>query len=219
VLPSYFIGIRGFAHGNNNPHDILTIFSLFFLTIEMFLMVLHASFSDTMPLRIVSILLATIFHLSLTTALSQTCLPNTVASSGCNKPAFLPGLTQYRFNLQSSGKSRSYSYHLPSTYNSSTPYPIVVGFHGSSSIGAFFELDTKLSEGRYSGDKIMVYPNGIDGSWAGPSYHKTSSSTIQEDIQFVADMLTDITSKFCVDEFRVYGVGYFPLLPPYSTLY
>jgi poly(3-hydroxybutyrate) depolymerase len=158
-----------------------------------------------------STVFAALLHLHLTLALPQTTLLEPRASSGCNKPAFFPGLTQYRFNLQSSGKSRSYSYHLPSSYNSSNAYPVVLGFHGSSSIGAFFELDTKMSEGRYSGDKIMVYPNGIDGSWAGPSYHKNTSSTIQQDIQFVADVLTDVKSDFCVDESRVYGVGYTPL--------
>lgn len=74
------------------------------------------------------------------------------ASSGCGKPAFLPGITQYRFFLKSSGKDRSYAFHLPASYDRNKAYPVVVGFHGSSSIGTFFELDTKMSEGRYSGD-------------------------------------------------------------------
>jgi hypothetical protein len=74
------------------------------------------------------------------------------ASSGCGKSQFLPGVTQYRFNLKSSGKDRSYSFHLPSGYDKDKKYPVVVGFHGSSSIGAFFELDTKMSGGDYSSD-------------------------------------------------------------------
>lgn len=53
----------------------------------------------------------------------------------------------------------------------------------------------------------MIYPNGIDGSWAGPSYHSNTSSTISEDIQFVSDLLVDVKGKFCVDEARVFGVG------------
>jgi hypothetical protein len=126
-------------------------------------------------------------------------------SSGCDKPAFFSGVTQYRF-FKSSGKDRSYSFHLPSTYDANKAYPVVVGFHGSSSIGAFFELDTKMSEARYSGEKIMVYPNGLGGSWAGPTYHE--DSTVAEDVQFVADVINDVKSKSCVDEEKVFGVGY-----------
>lgn len=74
------------------------------------------------------------------------------ASSGCGKTQLLPGVTQYRLGLKSSGKDRSYSYHLPSDYDKNKKYPIVVGFHGSSSIGLFFELDTKMNEARYSGN-------------------------------------------------------------------
>ena len=74
------------------------------------------------------------------------------ATSGCGNTQFLPGVTQYRLGLKSSGMDRSYSYHLPSSYDKNKKYPVVVGFHGSSSVGLFFELDTKMSEARYSGD-------------------------------------------------------------------
>ncbi|KAF2870015.1 carbohydrate esterase family 1 protein [Massariosphaeria phaeospora] len=127
------------------------------------------------------------------------------AASGCGNAQFLPGVTQYRFGLKSSGKERSYSYHVPSSYDKNKRYPVVVGFHGSSSVGLFFELDSKMSEARYSAEKIMIYPNGIDGSWAGPTYH--TGSSIAEDIQFVADVLADAKSKFCVDDTRIYATG------------
>jgi poly(3-hydroxybutyrate) depolymerase len=126
------------------------------------------------------------------------------ATSGCGQEAFLPGITQYRV-LKSSGTDRSYSYHLPSSYNADKPYAVVIGFHGSSSIGAFFELDTKMSQERYSSDKIMIYPNGIGGSWAGPTYH--AGSTVVEDIKFVQDIINDIKGLFCVDEGKIFGAG------------
>ncbi|KAH7074239.1 Alpha/Beta hydrolase protein [Paraphoma chrysanthemicola] len=126
------------------------------------------------------------------------------ASTGCGKKPFLPGITQYR-GVKSSGKDRSYSFHLPSSYDASKAYPVVLGFHGSSSIGAFFELDTKMSQGRYSGEKIMVYPNGVGGSWAGPTYH--TASTVAEDVQFVKDVIEDFKKQFCVDEANVFGAG------------
>lgn len=53
--------------------------------------------------------------------------------------------------------------------------------------------------------KIVVYPNGIDGSWAGPTYH--NGSTVSEDVQFVADVLKDLKSKVCVDESKIFATG------------
>jgi poly(3-hydroxybutyrate) depolymerase len=149
-----------------------------------------------------------LFLAALLLASTAASLPQThiSAASGCGKTQLLPGVTQYRFGLTSSGKSRSYSYHLPSSYDKNKKYPVVLGFHGSSSIGLFFEMDTKMSEARFSSEKIMVYPNGIDGSWAGPSYH--NGSTVAEDVQFVADIVQDVEAKFCVDESKIYGVGY-----------
>lgn len=146
-----------------------------------------------------------IFIIRLVASRPQSHGQNGDVKSGCGKLVALPGITSYRFNLQSSGVSRDYSYHLPANYDPNRPYPVVIGFHGSSSIGLFFELDTKLSSNRYSSDKIMVYPNGLGGSWAGPSYH--NRSTVQEDILFVRDVIEDMKGKFCIDENRIFATG------------
>lgn len=68
-------------------------------------------------------------------------------TAGCGKTQPLSNV--YR-GLTSSGRVRTYSVHLPDNYSETTPYPVVIGFHGSSSIGLFFEADTKLSEDRFS---------------------------------------------------------------------
>ncbi|KAF2009598.1 carbohydrate esterase family 1 protein [Aaosphaeria arxii CBS 175.79] len=143
------------------------------------------------------------FLLLATASASPHALPR--AESGCGRTQILPGITQYRFSLKSSGKDRSYSYHLPSNYDKNRRYPVVLGFHGSSSTGLFFELDTKMSETRFSGDKIMVYPNGVGGSWAGPTYH--TDSTVDEDVQYVSDVVEDLRARLCVDEKRIYAAG------------
>lgn len=52
----------------------------------------------------------------------------------------------------------------------------------------------------------MVYPNGIEGSWAGPSYH--NGSTVGEDVKFIEDVIADVTAKLCVDDGKIYAAGY-----------
>ena len=108
-------------------------------------------------------------------------------------------------HLDSSGQNRSYYIHLPSTYNSDTAYPLVLGFHGSPSSAMTVPLDTKLNNETYSGSKIMVYPEGAGESWAGPTYHNATS--VGEDVQFVADVIANVENRFCVDEARVFAFG------------
>lgn len=124
-------------------------------------------------------------------------------TSGCGKFHLLSGVAA-SYNITSSGIARSYLIHTPSSYNTNTQYPIIVGFHGSSSIGFFFEADTGLDAAEYTGDKITVYPNGLGGAWAGANY---SVATVAQDLQFVWDLLADIRKKYCVDSARIYATG------------
>ncbi|KAK5992342.1 putative feruloyl esterase C-like protein [Cladobotryum mycophilum] len=141
-------------------------------------------------------------------ALSTVCAPVVAQyiggdTSGCGKTHWFNGITQYR-TVKSSGQDRSYGVHLPSNYSESHKYPTIIGFHGSSSIGLFFEVDTSLDDAKYTGDKIMVYPNGVGGAWAGANYSK---ATVGQDLQFVWDMLGDLRRNFCIDSARIYATG------------
>lgn len=123
--------------------------------------------------------------------------------SGCGKDHFFNSIPKLQI-IQSNGKDRSYTVHLPDTYDKNKVYPVILGFHGSSSIGTFFELDTGLDNAKYTADKIMVYPNGLGGAWAGASYSK---ATVEEDLQFVWDMLINLRQNFCVNSARIYATG------------
>ncbi|KAJ7309472.1 hypothetical protein DFH08DRAFT_1049831, partial [Mycena albidolilacea] len=91
-------------------------------------------------------------------------------TASCGTIHWFNGITQYH-SLQSGTRSRDYSIHLPSSYDANKPYPV----------GFFFEADTMgLSGSKYSAEKILVYPNGLGGAWAGTSYSK---ATVLEDAQ------------------------------------
>ncbi|KAJ7673717.1 carbohydrate esterase family 1 protein [Mycena polygramma] len=124
-------------------------------------------------------------------------------TAGCGTTHWFNGITQYH-GLESGNQSRSYSIHLPSDYDENKPYPVVLGFHGSSGIGLFFEADTGLSGSKYTPDKIMVYPNGIGGAWAGANYSK---ATVPEDLGFVSDLLDELRANWCIDNSRIYATG------------
>lgn len=124
-------------------------------------------------------------------------------TSGCGKSHWFNGIPQIR-SIASSGVDRSYGIHLPSNYSEDDQYPTILGFHGSSSIGFFFEADTGLDSSNYTADKIMVYPNGLGGAWAGANY---SNASVPEDLQFVWDILVDLRQNYCIDSARIYATG------------
>ncbi|KAB5539260.1 carbohydrate esterase family 1 protein [Coniochaeta sp. 2T2.1] len=127
------------------------------------------------------------------------------ATAGCGlqHPAAAINTTQAH-SLMSSNRNRTYSLHLPAGYNASAPHPVVMGFHGSGTFGGLFEADTKLSEDRYSAGKIMVYPDGVRGNWAGANY---SNVSLDVDLQFVHDLLMELRDQFCIDNSRIYATG------------
>ncbi|OIW22637.1 alpha/beta-hydrolase [Coniochaeta ligniaria NRRL 30616] len=142
-------------------------------------------------------------------------LAKAAITSGCGKQATNVGLTT-PFNVTSSNASRNFLVHVPLGYDNHHQYPVVLAFHGNTETAAELELDTRLSDPKWSpsaslpslpclGFKLMVYPNGINASWAGASY---SNSTISQDLQFVSDVLSDLSSNFCIDSNKIYATGF-----------
>jgi poly(3-hydroxybutyrate) depolymerase len=124
-------------------------------------------------------------------------------TSGCGKTHWFNGVP-VSHSVTSGGIHRSYLIHVPSDYNPHHQYPLILGFHGSSSIGFFFEADTRLDDPKYTADKIMVYPDGLGGNWAGANY---SAATVPQDLQFVWDLLADVRKEYCIDSSRIYATG------------
>lgn len=122
--------------------------------------------------------------------------------SGCGKLHLQ--LLDEQHSLTSSGRSRSYTVHLPLGYDPHKQYPVEVGYHGSDSLAFFFEVDTKLDEPRFTNDTIMIYPQGVGGAWAGPSYANT---TVPEDLQFTSNFLADARKRYCIDSSRIFATG------------
>lgn len=124
-------------------------------------------------------------------------------TSGCGK-SHASNETE-AWSLISSGLNRTYYVHVPEDYSANDQHQTIVGFHGRGGSGPYFERDTGLSQAQFTGDTIMVYPDGVNKNWAGASY---SAVSIEEDLQFVHDLLTKIRQDYCVDSARMYATGH-----------
>lgn len=86
------------------------------------------------------------------------------ASAGCGTPHKFPGESR-EFSFESSGGTRTYRIHLPSTYDPNNARPLLIAYHGSGGNPADFEAETQLSDESINSEMITVYPAGVDVSF------------------------------------------------------
>jgi predicted esterase len=105
-------------------------------------------------------------------------------------------------SLDIDGTERTYYVELPSSYDPSTPYPVIFQFHpwGGSAEGSLtmYGLKSKIP------DAIYVSPQGLDAGGAGPGWANTDGV----DIAFTQAMVADVQSKYCVDNTRIFSTGF-----------
>ncbi|KND91590.1 Feruloyl esterase B [Tolypocladium ophioglossoides CBS 100239] len=124
-------------------------------------------------------------------------------SKGCTTPHNWAGQTR-EFSFESSGGTRSYRIHLPSSYAVNKALPLLIAYHGSGNNPTKFETETRFSDESVNPDTITVYPAGVKGNWQGPTYAEPGVS----DLVFTTDLVNRIKDNYCVDQSRVYATGH-----------
>ncbi|OZM72211.1 ferulic acid esterase [Amycolatopsis antarctica] len=125
-------------------------------------------------------------------------------SFGCfTHPDVRPG-ESFQGTVVSGGIERSYLAHVPDTYRSWKPKPLVLSYHGQGRTSEYQEELSGFSEL----DMIAVYPQGTIGTeeektaWSGAPY-----SSGADDVLFTSDLLDDLQSRLCVDPNRIFATG------------
>ncbi|KAI1263518.1 family 1 carbohydrate esterase [Xylariaceae sp. FL1019] len=125
------------------------------------------------------------------------------SSAGCGTSHSFIGSTQ-TFSITSSGGTRTYRIHLPSSYEASTAVPLIIAYHGSGGNPTDFEITTRFSDEGLNPNMVVVYPAGVDGNWQGPTYATAGVS----DKVFTTDLVNHIKDNYCIDSSRVYAAGH-----------
>ncbi|KAJ6260099.1 hypothetical protein Dda_4320 [Drechslerella dactyloides] len=125
-------------------------------------------------------------------------------SAGCGKAVAAADIgSPVGRNITSSSVGRSFRVRLPEGYQDGTAYPVLFGFHGSPGIGLYFELDTRFNEPQWGAGKILVYPDALNGTWATGA----GGTPVEQDLEFVQDMVDELKDTYCVDTARIYATG------------
>jgi poly(3-hydroxybutyrate) depolymerase len=118
--------------------------------------------------------------------------------------------------LNVSGQStvRTYRLSVPTTYDPSSPLPLVFGFHGVGGTGAQTQTSFNLEASTAAGGKaIFVYPDALpkqepnDGGVAVDWVTPLGASNKGIDFAFFEALVSEIESKYCVDTSRVFATG------------
>jgi polyhydroxybutyrate depolymerase len=108
-----------------------------------------------------------------------------------------------RASIMVSGTSREYILRLPDNYEATKPYKLIFAFHArggnATQVAGGSNNDYYGLYSRAAGSAIFVSPEGIDAGWRNED---------GRDITFVKAMLAQFNSKLCIDQKRIFSVGF-----------
>ena len=127
----------------------------------------------------------------------------------------ISGPGDYEFFLERDGLERRYLVHVPSDYEKETPTPLVFGIHGKGGTADRLKKMTGLDLNAEKNGYIVVYPDGTSDETSDRklSWNTKMGSTFPianekaDDVEFFSDIIDDITTKFSIDEDRIYATG------------
>ncbi|HEX2672676.1 MAG TPA: PHB depolymerase family esterase [Polyangiaceae bacterium] len=124
----------------------------------------------------------------------------------CPTTVLKPGNTDKTLSV--GGSSRSYTLHVPSTYDGTKAVPLVLDFHGLGGNGKSESTSSPYPAQTDPDGVIMAFPTGLSGpggnAWnVGPCCVKNT-----DDVAFAKALVTEIEKTACIDTKRVYAVGF-----------
>lgn len=119
-------------------------------------------------------------------------------SAGCGKTAPSSPARGDAVKVDVGGAERSFVRFIPKSYDASRSYPLVFVFHGMGADGPAMADYIKMQD-YAAGDAVVVFPSATNGRWdtKGPS-----------DLTFFDAVVKDVGATACIDEQRVFVLGF-----------
>ncbi len=130
----------------------------------------------------------------------------------CVAPAFAPGGALAQTNQGYDFTKRNYAVRLPTGYDDTKPYPLIV--EGGGCGGGPMESGGGMTAGEGAGDAIRIGLSYVNMCFAdgGNSCAGTPANQPQcvntPEVPYFYAMLADVEAKYCLDKSKVYMGGY-----------
>jgi polyhydroxybutyrate depolymerase len=118
--------------------------------------------------------------------------------------------TNFIDSLQHQGFWRTYKIHVPQSYSSTTPYPLVIVLHGGGHTADTIEYMTNFNEEADSSNFLVVYPNGRKfavQTWNAGTCCGNSVTFNVDDVGFIVKMIDSLKANYNIDTNKIYVTG------------
>jgi polyhydroxybutyrate depolymerase len=109
-------------------------------------------------------------------------------------------------SVMSSGETREYVLYVPSSYDRTTPAPLVITLHGAGMWGAAQREVSRWDEVAERDGLIVVYPSALGGR--GPrAWRAGQGGDNRRDVTFISDLIDQLKATYNIDPARIYANG------------
>ncbi|MBK8256268.1 MAG: esterase [Polyangiaceae bacterium] len=127
-------------------------------------------------------------------------------AAGCRKAK--PAAGDLTGSLLSGGVERTYVYRLPTSLDpAQKPWPMVLALHGRLGTGAQQEQLTHFSTLADKEGFIVVYPDGVEKSWADGRPGSPAQEKGIDDVAFLSALIDEFVNNQGADKTRVFVAG------------
>lgn len=133
------------------------------------------------------------------------CLALGFPMLGC--PASAPSA---RDSISVDGAKRTYSLHLPLSYDPGTPVPLVIALHPFAVTGTYMRALTGFDAIADSEGFAVVYPDGKRRLWNGDPTPQSNAGAFgqpADDVAFISALIDKLAAEYSIDTRRVYVAG------------
>lgn len=113
--------------------------------------------------------------------------------------------------IQWDGLKRTYTLHLPPSFERENSLPLVIALHGSGSSGERFAWLTKEGFNKLADKEkfIVVYPDGVEKNWNDGRTHVSDRAHREniDDVGFVSALMDKLIEDFNIDSSHIYVTG------------
>jgi polyhydroxybutyrate depolymerase len=131
---------------------------------------------------------------------------NDMMSNSCSLPS--ESITQSTMSIMVNGQERDFRLSVPSS-DAGTKLALIIAFHGGGGAGEDFQQQSEFDQLGEQEKFIMAYAIGEDDRTAAEGeWYLNTAATSRDDNDFTEAIVDNLSSQYCIDQSRLYGIGY-----------
>lgn len=126
-----------------------------------------------------------------------------------NRDVYASGEGIVKGKIKVDGKQRTYELYIPKGYYTDDKnLPLLIAMHGRLGTGKQMMESSGFNEIADREKFIVVYPDGLDRSWADGRGETPSDKKNINDVKYISSLIDHLSEKYRVDTSKVFATGH-----------